>query len=110
MIFYSKALGIKLCGLIAEGWTVSKVCKLTGAPSRNGFYRWLEKHEEFKESFVTALLLHAEHEFDRMTEIAEDGGKDLLKNPDGKYYANMAKLSRDKMRIDVIKYKIAALN
>lgn len=68
---YSDELVEKICWLLAEGKTVSVVCKDPAVNiSRWTFYRWCEEKPEFDEAVAKAKLIGSEAIMDEIRETA----------------------------------------
>lgn len=56
---YSPELGLKICEQIAEGETLTAVCKKDGMPHRTTFNRWLTSHPDLRAAYNAARQLSA---------------------------------------------------
>lgn len=67
-------MAAKLCGLIADGMSLRKVCELPGMPSTSMVMRWLadEERAEFREQYACAREAQADYLAEQMLDIADE--------------------------------------
>ena len=51
---YSKVMAATICNGIAEGKSLSDVCKQTGMPHRDTVYTWMREQPEFSDMYARA--------------------------------------------------------
>lgn len=74
---YSPELALKMCEQIANGWTLSALCREDGYPLRQTFHRWVVQTPELARAYAAAkeLSAHAmEEEALDMARLLTDGG------------------------------------
>ena len=69
---YSAELAERICDFLAEGWSLTKICKEEGYPNRRTVYRWRRKYEEFDKAFLQAREDQADYLAEDIIEIADD--------------------------------------
>jgi hypothetical protein len=79
-------------------------------PETRTVYRWLldEKHETFCRSYARARELQAEHLFEEMQEIADDGRNDWMER-NGFPMVNGEAIQRSKLRLEDRKWRAGKL-
>jgi len=70
---YTPELGDYICARLSAGESVKKITDCDDMPSRPAVYRWLREHEEFRNNYTRATEDRADHIFDDMFEIADEG-------------------------------------
>lgn len=76
---FSEVIADLICSQVAEGSSLSKVCKQPGFPSYNVICRWRIENPTFAESLKLAYQDRADFYFDRVLEVVEsDDLKDNL--------------------------------
>ena len=60
-----------ICERIAEGKTLTEVCKMEDMPGRSTVYEWIERHPEFAEQMEAARLVGADAIADDALSIAD---------------------------------------
>jgi hypothetical protein len=73
-------------------------------PCRQTLFRWMARNPTFRQSYVIAQEMHADHICDQAVEIANNASEDIK---DGK--SNMAAVNRDRLRVDTLKWRAAKL-
>ncbi len=65
---YTKALGKRICELIADGSTITDIGKdeTNGLPKRRKLYKWRERHPAFEQAYQVALHARAEMAMDEV--------------------------------------------
>ncbi len=73
---YSIDISKRICGLLAQGHSLTTICKRDDMPSRAVVMSWLTKqddpeYQEFQDRYARARAAQADAYFDRIVEIAE---------------------------------------
>ncbi len=68
---YTAEMGDRICDGLAAGKSLEAVCKGAGMPSPRTVYRWLRKHDEFRQNYARACEDRADKIFDEIIEIAD---------------------------------------
>jgi hypothetical protein len=58
---YSLDLAKEICELLAEGETLTKICKRKDMPCFSAVNKWLHEHKKFMELYQEARLLQADY-------------------------------------------------
>ena len=110
---YSERLADKICSRIADGESVRSICADKGMPSKSMVFRWLGKHETFRDQYVRAKEAQAEHMADEILDIVDDGSNDWMerKRPDGstEMVLNSEHIQRSKLRTDARKWLLSKM-
>jgi hypothetical protein len=111
---YTEETAAKICLRLSDGESLRTICADEGMPDRVTVFRWLGKHEEFRNQYVIARDQQADSLFDEMLDIADDGTNDWMerKNSDGQnigWQENGEALRRSTLRIDTRKWVAARL-
>lgn len=75
---YTKRKGNSICKQIAEGKSLTAICKKTTMPDKSTVLRWLRDIEKFRLQYTRARNDQADHFADEIVEIADtekDWGK-----------------------------------
>lgn len=76
-VFYSVELCKEICLQVAEGKSVSAICRADGMPTAWAFYKWLREYPEHVADYTYALSARAHLLADQTLEIADEVvGKD----------------------------------
>lgn len=99
---YSEALVDAICGQVADGLSLVKVCEAEDMPNRATVNRWLAEHEAFRDKYARARDAQADKIFEECLEIADqyDTKIDVVE-PDT--------VQRAKLRIDTRKWMAGKL-
>ncbi len=92
---FTEELGDLICARLAGGESLKKITDEPAMPSREAVYRWIRIHQSFRDNYVRATEDRAEHMFDDMLEIADDG------NPED--------VQRARLRVDTRKWALSKM-
>lgn len=92
---YTPEIGDIICGRLSAGESLKKITDGDDMPSRPTVYRWIRQQEEFRNNYVRATEDRADHIFDDMFEIADDG------NPED--------VQRARLRVDTRKWALSKM-
>lgn len=110
---YTVQKAVKICELIANGKTIKQISMMDGMPHPSNVYRWLAKHEEFREMYARAKEQQIEVLVDEMIAIADDCRRDVEvridKNGNEYEVTNNEVVQRAKLMIDTRKWLAAKL-
>lgn len=93
-IAYNDELAAEMLFRISVGETINKVCQDKRMPSRETFYKWMLKHDDFREAVQLAKTEGLEAWADDIVDIADDLSGDV---------------QRDRLRIDSRKWIMAKM-
>lgn len=69
---YNEQITQEICYRIANGESLSSVCRTDGFPSNFVVWKWRKKHPEFDAAYIEARAAQAEHFADELIDIADD--------------------------------------
>lgn len=109
---YTPELTDKICSLLAEGKSVRYIADLDGMPVSSTIFKWLRTIPEFTEQYEKAKEESADALVSEMLDIASE--MPMIQELDDKGNVRAVKLdsagiSRNKLRIDVIKWQASKL-
>lgn len=116
---YSKEIGDKICKLLIEGKTLTKISKLDGMPCVATIYSWLGECNknfapEFLKSYNIAREIQAEVFADETVDISDDGKNDTYEIVDDKgnlvTKVNFDNIQRSKLRVDARRWRAKFLS
>jgi len=88
---------------MTEGDGLLKICKDEGMPSRATLYRWLETHSGFRDRYARAREAQMDYYAELIREVAFDSPGDIFIE-DGKAVADHARVQRDRLKVDALKW------
>lgn len=82
---YTDELAERICGLVAEGWTLRAIAARDDTPSLTTIHNWQLEHEDFRRGYLAAFEQHALLVAEETVEIADKAlGDGWTTAPDGK--------------------------
>ncbi len=69
---YLPEVAADICSLLADGESLRKVCERPGMPDKATVFRWLAKHDEFRDQYAKATEIRADAIFEEMFDIADN--------------------------------------
>ena len=109
---YTKALGDRVCELLAEGKSMRTVARVEGMPDKSTMFRWIRKYDVFRDQYTRAKNESADAMGEDALDIADDGSNDFMTITKGdKTYEveNREVTSRSKLRIETRKWLMAKM-
>lgn len=103
---YSPELADAICELISSGKSIREICSADGMPDKSSIFRWLGKHDEFRDQYARAKEEQTELYADELVEIADDISNDVsgeLQMP------NSVAVQRARLRVDTRKWILSKL-
>lgn len=111
---YREATATIICARLADGETLTSICKTPGIPKRQTVLMWRRKNPSFDAEYLQARADGMECMSDEILEIADDGTLDtyVSEGKNGRIFmaVNNATIQRDKLRIDTRKFLMAKIN
>lgn len=101
---YRPATAEVICARLADGETVTDICKTPGMPHRQTVHQWRMRHPEFAERYARAREIGMETMADDILAISDDDSNDYV---DGQ--ANHANVQRARLMVDTRKFLMAKL-
>ena len=77
---YTDTLALTICRRIAEGESLSKICKTPGMPTKSTVVGWTFKHDDFYEHYARARETQAQLLADELFDIADDKKGDVQRD------------------------------
>jgi hypothetical protein len=109
---YSHETAETICEEMLQGKGLVEICRAADMPSRVTVYRWLESNPDFRARMQRAREGLMDFFAEQILQIAFDESGDILIEQDGdksKAVANHAKVQRDRLKIDSLKWTAARL-
>jgi hypothetical protein len=100
---YSEGIVTAICDRMTQGDSLLKICKDEGMPDRVTIYRWLEKHDEFRNKYARAREAMMDYYADLIRDIAFDDSGDFFIE-DGRTVADHARVQRARLKVDALKW------
>lgn len=100
---------LTVCGRIAEGDSLRKVCSEDGMPARSLVHEWLISDTDFADQYTRAREAQADTLFDEILEIADDGRNDTYTAEDGSERTDQEVIARSRLRVDARKWMAGKL-
>lgn len=111
---YTAEIAAQICGYLAIGESLRKVCRRSGMPAVGTVFRWLGENEEFREQYARAKEEAADMFVEDIIEIADNMKRDKIPKYEineqtGEkelvgYDESKTSVQRDKVRIDSRKW------
>lgn len=106
---YTPELATAICDRLAVGESLRGICALDGMPDKATVFRWIARHEAFRDQYARAREAQADYLADEIIEIADDGSGDYIEKPLGDDGATVSvvdheHISRSKLRVDARKW------
>lgn len=95
---YLPEVAADICSLLADGESLRKVCERPGMPDKATVFRWLAKHDEFRDQYAKATETRADAIFEEMFDIADEATEES------------AAVAKARLRIDTRKWALARMN
>ena len=97
---YTQEIATTICGLMAEGMSLRKICDMEGMPGKATVFRWLAQHPSFRDQYAQAQEDRTNAMAEELLEITDDYDPES----DNKNIINRARL-----RIDTRKWLLAKM-
>lgn len=106
---YTEERAARICDLLAEGVSLTDVCKEVGVP-RSLVHRWVvDDHEGFAARYARARHIMALGWADELMHIADDRSRDYKVNEEGKMVPDYDVIQRSRLRVDTRKWILAKM-
>lgn len=109
---YREETAFIICARMAEGESLRSICRDEGMPDKATVFRWLAKHESFRDQYAKAMEARAETLADEIVDIADDGSNDWIERNDPEnpgYRENGEAIQRSRLRVDARKWVASKL-
>jgi len=100
---FTQSVADRICEGLSEGTSLRKICGADDMPDKSTVFRWLTKHDEFRDQYARAREAQTDSLLEEIFEIADqwESPVDLLKDPDT--------IQRAKLRIDTRKWAMSKM-
>jgi transposase-like protein len=106
---FSEKLADEICRLIAEGVSLSDVCRREGMPVRQTVHDWvINNRDGFGDRYARARELQADRFAEELLEIADDTSHDVVER-NGELVVDHEHIQRSKLRVDTRKWLMARM-
>lgn len=99
---YSEEVAAHICSEIASGRSLRSVCEDEGMPDKSTVFRWLSKHETFRDQYARA-------QEDRTAAMAEDILEIADQYDNAQDKVDVEHIQRAKLRIDARKWLMSKM-
>jgi hypothetical protein len=99
-----------VCERMAEGETLSAICKDGDLPSRTTFLRWVRNDDSRKRAYQLARQAQADFYFDQIKDLAFDGARDTITNDRGSAVCDHEWIGRSRLKVDSLKWLASKLD
>lgn len=113
---YTQETADKICALIAEGKSLTEVCKAEDMPARQTVYQWKDANPSFADAYARAVEDRAERLAEEIIAIADDDSGDYGYKEGSDKDGEGAKpcilqdnIQRAKLRVDARKWTASKL-
>jgi hypothetical protein len=86
-----------------QGESLMKICSDEGMPDRVTVYRWLQRHDAFRNEYARAREAMMDYYADLIRDIAFDDSGDFFIE-DGRTVADHARVQRARLKVDALKW------
>jgi hypothetical protein len=69
---YTQEIADHICEQIADGKSLRSICREDDMPNKATVFRWLGKHETFRDQYARAMEARADSHADDIVDIADD--------------------------------------
>lgn len=107
---YNEEIASIICARMSDGESLRSICRCDDMPSMGAVFKWLAKHEEFREQYGLAMSARADSMFEEMLDIADDGTNDWMLTNDGDERFNTEHVQRSRLRLDTRKWMLARMS
>lgn len=110
---YTDELATEICERLADGESLRSICGDEHMPDKSTVFRWLEKHEGFRDQYALARKFQADTYADETIDIADDAGNDWMERNDPNnegWQFNGEAVARSRLRVDTRKWAAGKLN
>jgi hypothetical protein len=88
---------------MVQGESLMKICGDEGMPDRVTVYRWLQRHDAFRNEYARAREAMMDYYADLIRDIAFDDSGDFFIE-DGRTVADHARVQRARLKVDALKW------
>ena len=105
---YSETLAYTICSRLADGESMRSIGRDKAMPDKATMFRWLRKHDAFRDQYAMAKQESADAMFEEILDIADNGTNDFVETQGG-YKTNSENIQRSRLRIDTRKWMMSKM-
>ena len=106
---YPESVRLEICKRIAQGESLSAICRCEDMPSKPTVLDWLFADKEFSTQYARAREQQAEHYLDEIIAISDDVSLDEIIDGEGNPRTNHEAIQRSKLKVDTRKWAMSKL-
>lgn len=106
---YNEAFRDAFCERVAAGESVRSICRDDDYPEMKTIFRWLSKHDDFRQLYDKAKEMAMLSMAEEILDIADDGRNDTYVDDDGKPRVDTDVIQRSRLRVDTRKWLMSKL-
>jgi hypothetical protein len=107
---YSEALADEICRRLANGESLSKICRSAGMPVFSTILGWaLNPEHAFYDRYARARDIGYRHLAEELLEISDDSKGDLAQGEDGRKSVDHEHIARARLRVDTRKWMLSKM-
>jgi hypothetical protein len=106
---YTPEIALTICDRLSDGESLRSICRDEAMPLKITVLKWLAARPEFVTQYARAREDQADTYADEITEIADDGKRDYVKDADGVAIVDHDHIARSRLRVDARKWIAAKL-
>lgn len=106
---YSEDVAADICQRLAGGESLTKICGPDDMPHVSTVYRWIGKHETFRDIYARAREDQADTLADEILKIADEDPATVFLEKTGQLAIDGAAIAHQRLRIDARKWVAAKL-
>lgn len=110
---YTPELATLICEMVAEGLPLREITSTEGIPDKATIFRWMLKHDDFRDNYARAKDTQAEHMAEELLEIADDGTNDWMERNAGNGQTitvpDQEHINRSRLRVDTRKWLMSKM-
>ena len=97
---------------IMAGESLKQICESEGTPARSTVHLWMANDKTLSDRYARACEVRADHVFDEIFDIADDGRNDWMEKRQGDetvWVENGEALRRSALRVDARKWALGSV-
>ena len=106
---YPSSVRDDICKRIAQGESLSAICRCEDMPSKPTVLDWLFVDKEFSTQYARAREQQAEHYLDEIIAISDDVSLDEIMDGEGNPRTNHEAIQRSRLKVDTRKWAMSKL-
>lgn len=106
---YNEAFRDAFCERVAQGESVRSICRDDDFPELKTIFRWISKHEDFRQHYDKAKEMAMYAMAEEMLEIADNGTNDVYVDDEGKVRVDTDVIQRSRLRVDTRKWLMSKI-